>query len=354
MYEEIKEKFKKLEEQLQDPAILSNQEKYVAIAQEYKELKGLVEKINRFENLMNELKNVDAMLEEEQDEEMKEFLKEEKARIEAELEKLDREIKFSLVPQDPEDAKNAIMEIRAGTGGEEAALFARDLFRMYTKYAEKKGWKVSVTDLHETPLGGYKEVIFMIEGRGVYGRLKYESGVHRVQRIPVTETGGRIHTSSASVVVLPEAEEQEIEISPDELKIETFRASGPGGQHVNVTDSAVRITHLPTGIVVACQDERSQHKNRAKALRILRARLQDLYRKEREKEIGSKRKSYIGTGDRSEKIRTYNFPQNRVTDHRINLTIYNLEGILDGDLDEILDKLHEVELEKKLKELSTA
>ncbi len=354
MYEEIKEKFKRLEEQLQDPTILSNQEKYVAIAQEYKELKGLVEKIEKLESLLKELENVEAMLEEEQDEEMRDFLKDEKIKIEREVERLDREIKFSLVPADPEDSKNAIMEIRAGTGGEEAALFARDLFRMYTKYAEKKGWKVSVTDLHETPLGGYKEIIFMIEGKGVYGRLKYESGVHRVQRIPVTETGGRIHTSSASVVVLPEAEEQEVEINPEELKIETFRASGPGGQHVNVTDSAVRITHLPTGIVVACQDERSQHKNRAKALRILRARLQDLYRKEREKEIGSKRKSYIGTGDRSEKIRTYNFPQNRVTDHRINLTIYNLEGILDGDLDELLDRLHEVEMEKKLKELTAA
>ncbi len=353
MYEEIKEKFRKLEKQLQDPEILGNQEKYISIAQEYKELKGLVEKIDRLENLKREIENINPMLEEEQDEEMRQFLKEEKERIEAEIERLDREIKFSLVPRDPDDLKNAIVEIRAGTGGEEAALFARDLFRMYTRYAEKRGWKVSVTDLHETPLGGYKEIIFMIEGRGVYGRLKYESGVHRVQRIPVTETGGRIHTSSASVVVLPEAEEQEIEINPDELKIETFRASGPGGQHVNVTDSAVRITHIPTGIVVACQDERSQHKNRAKALRILRARLQDLYRKEREKEIGSRRKSYIGTGDRSEKIRTYNFPQNRVTDHRINLTIYNLEGILNGDLDEILDRLHEVELEKKLKELTT-
>ncbi len=353
MYEEIKEKFRKLEKQLQDPEILGNQEKYISIAQEYKELKGLVEKIDRLENLKREIENINPMLEEEQDEEMRQFLKEEKERIEAEIEGLDREIKFSLVPRDPDDLKNAIVEIRAGTGGEEAALFARDLFRMYTRYAEKRGWKVSVTDLHETPLGGYKEIIFMIEGRGVYGRLKYESGVHRVQRIPVTETGGRIHTSSASVVVLPEAEEQEIEINPDELKIETFRASGPGGQHVNVTDSAVRITHIPTGIVVACQDERSQHKNRAKALRILRARLQDLYRKEREKEIGSRRKSYIGTGDRSEKIRTYNFPQNRVTDHRINLTIYNLEGILNGDLDEILDRLHEVELEKKLKELTT-
>ncbi len=353
MYEEIKEKFKKLEEQLQDPKILSNQEKYIAVAQEYKELKELVSLIEKYENATKELDNVRSMLEEENDEEMREFLKEEQERLEQEIENLDKEIKLALVPRDPEDEKNAIVEIRAGTGGEEAALFARDLFRMYSKYAEKKGWKISVTDLHETPLGGYKEIIFLIEGKGVYGRLKYESGVHRVQRIPVTETGGRIHTSSASVVVLPEAEEQEIEINPEELKIETFRASGPGGQHVNVTDSAVRITHIPTGIVVACQDERSQHKNRAKALRILRARLQDLHRKEHEREIGSKRKSYIGTGDRSEKIRTYNFPQNRVTDHRINLTIYNLEGILDGDLDEILDKLQEVELEKKLKEATT-
>lgn len=350
MYEEIKDKFKKLEKQLQDPELLSNQEKYVSVAQEYKELKELVEKIERYEKLEKELEGVRSILEEEDDDEMVQYLKEEEEKLVKEIEKLDKKIKFSLVPRDPEDSKNAIVEIRAGTGGEEAALFARDLFRMYTKYAEKKGWKISVTDLHETPLGGFKEVIFLVEGKDVYGRLKYESGVHRVQRIPVTETGGRIHTSSASVVVLPEAEEQEIEINPEELKIETFRASGPGGQHVNVTDSAVRITHIPTGIVVACQDERSQHKNRAKALRILRARLQDLYRKEREREIGSRRKSYIGTGDRSEKIRTYNFPQNRVTDHRINLTIYNLEGILDGDLDEILDKLQEVELEKKLKE----
>ena len=350
MYEEIKEKFKKLEKQLQAPDILSNQEKYVAIAQEYKELKELVSLIQKYEHASEELDNVRYMLEEENDEEMREFLKEEKEKLEKEIENLDKAIKLALVPRDPEDDKNAIVEIRAGTGGEEAALFARDLFRMYSKYAEKKGWKISVTDLHETPLGGYKEIIFLIEGKGVYGRLKYESGVHRVQRIPITETGGRIHTSSASVVVLPEAEEKEIDVNPEELKIETFRSSGPGGQHVNVTDSAVRITHLPTGIVVACQDERSQHKNRAKALRILRARLQDLHRKERERQIGSKRKSYIGTGDRSEKIRTYNFPQNRVTDHRINLTLYNLESVLDGDLDEILDKLQEVEMEKKLKE----
>ena len=350
MYEEIKERFKKLEKELQNPEILSDQDRYISVAQEYKELKDIVSIIEEYERLLDELESVRSMLEEEDDEEMREYLKEEKEKLERETEKLDKDIKLSLIPRDPDDEKNAIVEIRAGTGGEEAALFARDLFRMYSKYAEKKGWNISVTDLHETPLGGYKEIIFLIEGRGVYGRLKYESGVHRVQRIPITETGGRIHTSSASVVVLPEAEEREIDINPEELKIETFRSSGPGGQHVNVTDSAVRITHVPTGIVVVCQDERSQHKNRAKALRILRARLQDLHKKEREREIGSKRKSYIGTGDRSEKIRTYNFPQNRVTDHRINLTLYNLESVLDGDLDEILDKLQEVEMEKKLKE----
>jgi peptide chain release factor 1 len=259
-----------------------------------------------------------------------------------------------LIPKDPLDEKNVILEIRAGTGGEESALFAAELFRMYSKYAEKKGWKIGVIDSNPTGLGGFKEIIASIEGQGVYSRMKHESGVHRVQRVPVTEASGRIHTSAVTIAVLPEAEDVEVEIKESELKIDTFCASGPGGQHVNTSHSAVRITHLPTGIVVSCQDERSQHKNRAKALRVLRSRLYQLAQEEQANSIASARKNMVGSGDRSEKIRTYNFPQNRLTDHRINLTLYQLDRIMDGDMDEIFNTLNNHYQTEALKKLATA
>lgn len=338
--EKLKKRKAEIELKLASP--LEESER-VELLKEYKKITPLVEKMELKQKKEKELADIVQLLEEEKEEEMQRFLEEEKQKLVKEIEELEMEIKKLLLPEDPDDVKNAIVEIRAGTGGDEAALFAADLFRMYTKYAEKKGYKVSITDSHPTPLGGFKEITFIVEGPYAYKNLKYESGVHRVQRIPQTESGGRIHTSSASVVVLPEAEDVDVEINPDDLKIETYRAGGPGGQHVNMTDSAVRITHIPTGIVVSCQDERSQHKNKAKALRILRARLKDLEARKRESELREKRKSFIGSGDRSEKIRTYNFPQGRVTDHRINLTIYRLDDVLDGELDLIIEELLKAE-----------
>lgn len=325
--------------------------KDIDLLEKYKKLKPLKEKIKEYFKIEKEIEDIKEMEKEEKDKEMIEFIKAEKNELEIKKEKIEREIKKLLISKDPLDEKNAILEIRAGTGGEEAALFAKDLMKIYLKYAENKGYKVSITNIHETDLGGIREAVLLIEGKNAYGNFKYESGVHRVQRVPITETSGRIHTSTASVVVLPEYEDIEIEIDPKDLKIEVKRASGPGGQHVNVTDSAVRITHIPTGIVVQCQDERSQHKNKAKALRILKARIYEYEKEKREKEIKEKRKSQIGTQERSEKIRTYNFPQNRVTDHRINLTLYNLEEILEGKIDELIEKLKEKEEEEKLKEI---
>ncbi|MEO0231252.1 MAG: peptide chain release factor 1 [candidate division WOR-3 bacterium] len=331
--------------------LVESKGKDITLLEKYKKLKPLEEKIKEYFKIEKEIKDIEDMEKEEKDKEMIEFIKMEKEKLEVEREKIKREIKKLLIPKDPLDEKNAILEIRAGTGGEEAALFAKDLMKIYLKYAESKGYKVSITNIHETDLGGIREVVLLIEGKNAYGNFKYESGVHRVQRIPITETSGRIHTSTASVAVLPEYEDVDVEIDPNDLKIEVKRASGPGGQHVNVTDSAVRITHIPTGIVVQCQDERSQHKNKAKALRILKARIYEYEREKREKEIREKRKSQIGTQERSEKIRTYNFPQNRVTDHRINLTLYNLEEILEGKIDELIEKLKEKEEEEKLREI---
>jgi peptide chain release factor 1 len=273
-------------------------------------------------------------------------------RLTKELEKVEKEIRILLLPKDPKDSKNVILEIRAGVGGEEAALFVADLLHMYQKYAEEKGWKFSILSANKTGLGGYKEVIALIEGEGAYSRLKFESGVHRVQRVPATEAGGRIHTSTATVAVLPETDETEIQIDPKDLKIETFRASGAGGQYVNTTETAVRITHLPTGITVSCQDERSQFQNRQKALKILYARLKDFFERQKEEELARERRQQVGTGERSEKIRTYNFPQNRVTDHRINLTLYRLQDVLEGKLDEIIQALIEHDIEEKLKALA--
>lgn len=319
------------------------------LVREYKRLKAVEPSAKRFLKVSEELADAAAMLESERDEGMQEYLSSEIKRLEEESGRLRGELMFFLVPRSPEDDGNALVEIRAGTGGEEAALFSGDLFRMYSGFAEQEGLRVSVAESHPTPLGGFKEIIFMVEGEGAYRLFRYESGVHRVQRIPRTESGGRIHTSSASVVVMPEKDEETvISIDPDDLEIDTMRAGGPGGQHQNMTDSAVRITHRPTGIVVVCRDERSQHKNKERAMRILRTKLAKRERERRERETGMVRRLAIGTGDRSEKIRTYNFPQNRLTDHRIGLTLYQLDRIMEGEMRPVVDALLEAEAERML------
>ncbi len=335
---EIEKKFAELERSLADPRLFSDPERYQRLAKEHKSLAPLVSTFREWKEVAGREEEAQELLRE-GDEELRELAREELRELEGRAEVLEERLKRFLLPRDPNDEKNIFLEIRAGAGGEEAALFAAELFRMYQRYAERQGWKFTPMDLNVTGLGGVKEAIVLIEGKRAYSRLKFESGVHRVQRVPETESGGRIHTSTVTVAVLPEAEDVEVEINPDDLRIDVYRASGPGGQHVNVTDSAVRITHIPTGIVVQCQDERSQHKNREKAMRILRARLKDMMERERAEKIARDRKSQVGTGDRSERIRTYNFPQNRVTDHRIGLTLHKLEAILDGDLDEIIGAL---------------
>ena len=342
-YLEVLEKFKALEEKLSQITDFSSEE-FRETLEEYKSLKDKVQLIMELQRVEEDISALEELLKESPDPELEIELE----NLREKAKRLDEEIMMSLIPRDPRDVGNAIIEIRAGVGGEEAALFAKDLARMYIRFAERKGWKVSIIDFTESDMGGYKEVVLLIEGKGAYGLLKFEAGVHRVQRVPITESSGRIHTSAASVVVLPEYEDVKIEIRPEDLKIETFRAGGAGGQYVNKTESAVRITHIPTGIVVTCQDERSQHQNREKAMRILMARLRDHYEMQREGEIKSLRRIYIGSGDRSEKIRTYNFPQNRVTDHRINFTVYNLENVLDGELDEIINALISADLKARL------
>ncbi len=346
--EKLAKRFEFLEKELSKPEVISDIKRYRDLSREHKELFEFNEIYTSYKKAKKDLEEAKSLLRS-SDPELRSLAEEEVERLQSLIKSLEEKLKVFLVPKDPNDSKNVILEIRAGAGGEEAALFAADLFRMYQKYAEDKGWKISILSANRTGLGGYKEVIALIEGEGAYSRLKFESGVHRVQRIPVTESGGRIHTSTATVAVLPEADETDVEINPQDLKIETFRASGAGGQYVNTTETAVRITHLPTGIVVSCQDERSQFQNKQKALKILYAKLKDYYDRKKREEIAKERKEQVGTGERSEKIRTYNFPQNRVTDHRINLTLYKLQEVLEGKLDEIIDALKAKEIEERLK-----
>jgi len=344
--------FKKLEDQLSDPKIIGDQARYRELLRKHKSLKSTAELARRYLSLLDDRDEYREIVKSSRDKELVEIAEEELPRLEETVKQLEAELKIALLPEDEDASRDIIAEIRAGTGGEEAALFAADLYRMYQRYCERQGWKVDVLNTHEATAGGLKEIIFSISGDDVYGRMKYESGVHRVQRVPVTEASGRIHTSAASVAVLPEVEEVEIEIDPNDLKIDVFRSSGPGGQSVNTTDSAVRITHKPTGMVVTCQDEKSQHKNKAKALQVLRARLYQKSREEEEAKLAAQRRAQVSTGDRSAKIRTYNFPQGRVTDHRISLTLYRLNEILDGDLDEIINALTLHEQTKKLEAVS--
>ncbi len=341
------EELRELEEQLAQPGVAARPD-FAELSRRYARLRDLVARGEELRRLREAIAEEEELLREEGDEELRAALREELERDRARADRLSGEILRMLLPESPADRKNAIVEIRAGTGGEEAALFAAELFRMYSRYAERKGFTVRVMDSHPTPLGGMKQVVFAVEGEGAYGRLRYESGVHRVQRVPETEASGRIHTSTATVAVLPEAEEIDVEIRPEDLKMDTFRASGPGGQHMQKNETAVRITHLPTGIVVACQDERSQHRNRELALRILRAKLWEIQEEARAKERREARRRQIGTGDRSEKIRTYNFPQSRVTDHRISLTLYQLSEVLDGDLDPLIDPILSAEVAENL------
>ncbi len=338
--ESVVQKFHKLEEDLGSPDLVNNQKEYQQVAKERSELAPIAEKYGHYKKLKEQAQENQVLFEREEDPEMRELIREEIGSLKDQLEKTENELKLMLAPKDPNDDKNVILEIRAGTGGEEAALFAADLFRMYVRYAEIRRWKVEILDSNPTGIGGFKEVIASINGKGAFSRMKYERGVHRVQRIPVTESQGRIHTSAVTVAVLPEAEEVDVFIDPNDIRVDVFRSSGPGGQSVNTTDSAVRITHIPSGLVVICQDEKSQHKNKAKALKVLRARLLDAMQREQEAKIAQDRKSQVGTGDRSERIRTYNFPQNRVSDHRINLTIYKLDVILTGMLDELVEPLN--------------
>ncbi|MBN1411792.1 MAG: peptide chain release factor 1 [Spirochaetales bacterium] len=336
---EICSRCAEIREILAQPDIIKNQKRYKELMQELSLLTPVEEGYEKYKKLEQEISGTKDVLNTVKDHEMRELAREELKGLELDRERIEDELKILLIPRDPLDLKNIIMEIRAGTGGEEAALFAADLFRMYSRFAEERRWKIEILSANETGIGGFKEIIFSINGKSVYEDLRYESGVHRVQRVPVTESGGRIHTSAITVAVLPEAEETDITIDTDDLRIETMRASGPGGQNVNKTDSAVRITHIPTGIAVHCQDEKSQHKNKAKAMKILRARLYDREEERKHQERAQERRSQVGTGDRSERIRTYNFPQNRVTDHRINLTLYKLEYIIAGDLNEIIEAL---------------
>ncbi len=345
----IKTKYENLTEEISNPEIISDQNKYKTIMKERAALEPIVEKYDEYAALSEQLKDNKAMLEDDPDEDFKQMLHEDINDINAKMAEVEEELKVLLLPKDPNDDKNVLVEIRAGVGGDEAALFAGDLLRMYLRYAERRRYKPEIMSSTEIGIGGYKEVVVMLTGKGAYSRLKYESGTHRVQRVPETESGGRIHTSAATVAVLPEAEDVEVQIDPNDLRIDVFRATGNGGQCVNTTDSAVRMTHIPTGIVVSCQDEKSQLKNRDKALKIMKSRLLEMETRKQQEAIAKDRKDQVGSGDRSERIRTYNFPQGRVTDHRINLTLYKLNEILDGDIDEIIDALITNDRAEKMK-----
>ena len=345
----IENRYEELNMRLADPSVMNDQEQYLKLMKEHSELSEIVEKFREYKNYKKALEEAKQMLDEKPDKELMEMIEAEIDDARDGIARTERELKILLMPKDPNDEKDVIVEIRAGAGGEEAALFAAVLYRMYCHYAESKGWVTSLIDSNPTEIGGFKEIVFEIEGKGAYSRLKYESGVHRVQRVPTTESSGRIHTSTATVAVLPEAEDVgEIEINPNDIEVDTYRASGAGGQHVNKTSSAIRITHIPTGIVVTCQDQRSQHKNREKAMRVLKAKLYEIERQKHDSEVAENRKSQVGTGDRSERIRTYNFPQRRVTDHRIGFTLYQIDQFINGDMDELIDALITTDQARKL------
>ncbi|MEL7648186.1 MAG: peptide chain release factor 1 [Sedimentibacter sp.] len=348
----LNEKYTELSEKISDPEILSDSQKLQKLMKEQAQLEPIVTKYNEYKEVETQLEDSKAMLNEKLDDDFREMVKEEVKELSVKIEELEQEIKILLLPKDPNDDKDVIVEVRAGVGGDEAGLFAGDLLRMYLRYAERQGWKTEFISVNEQGIGGYKEVIFSIKGRGAYSKLKYESGVHRVQRVPDTESSGRIHTSSATVAVLPEVDDIEIEINPNDVRVDVFRSSGNGGQCVNTTDSAVRLTHIPTGIVISCQDEKSQLKNKDKAFKVLKARLYDMYQQEQNDELAQQRKSQVGSGDRSERIRTYNFPQGRVSDHRIGLTLYKLDSFIDGDITEMLDALMTSDQAEKLKNLA--
>ncbi len=335
----LEEHYDEIGEKLADPEIVNDQEQFRKLMKEYKDLTAIVEKFREYKAVKDTVEEARELMETSLDADFREMVEAEYHDGKVMLEKIDEEMKILLLPKDPNDDKNVIVEIRGGAGGDEAALFVNSLYRMYTMYGESRRWKCEVLNANPTELGGFKEISFEIDGQGAYSRLKYESGVHRVQRVPETESSGRIHTSTVTVAVLPTVEDVEIEINVSDLQIDTYRAGGAGGQHVNKTESAIRITHMPTGLVVECQDERSQHKNKDKAMKVLRSRLYDMQLQEQNAQIAKERKSQVGTGDRSERIRTYNYPQGRVSDHRINMTLYRLEAILNGDLDEIIDGL---------------
>ncbi len=348
--EEVEKRYEEISQRLYDPQVIADQEEYKSLMREHKQLTPIVEAYRDYKKASENCAQAKAMMGDSSlEKELRELAEEEWVQSKADMERIAEELKVLLLPHDPNDDKNVIVEIRGGAGGEEAALFSAALFRMYSMYAEQRGWKTEVISANETELGGYKEISFLISGEGAYSRLKFESGVHRVQRVPETESQGRIHTSTVTVAVLPEAEDVELDLNPADLQIDTFRASGAGGQHINKTESAIRITHIPTGIVVECQDERSQYKNKDKALKLIKAKILDGKRAEQENAIAAERKAQVGTGDRSERIRTYNYPQSRITDHRIGLTLYKLESALNGDLDEVIDALITADRAEKLK-----